>query len=128
MVKVSSTIETEPMILDITGGDTYYPKFPKIRQEDIGTDTSNKFIDTLNLSNLLLAGIGGDYDGDQVTLKFLYSEEANKEAREIIESRKHLLGLDGKYVRESDKEAIQAMYSLTRVLDEDKKKTSSPVF
>ena len=59
MVKVSSTIETEPMILDITGGDTYYPKFPKIGQEDIGTDTSNKFIDTMNLSNLLLAGIGG---------------------------------------------------------------------
>lgn len=69
-----------------------------------------------------------DYDGDQVTLKFLYSEEANKEALEIIRSRKHLLGLDGKYVRESDKEAIQAMYSLTRVLDEDKKKISSPVF
>lgn len=46
----------------------------------------------------------------------------------VIDSRKHLLGLDGKGVRESDKEAIQAMYSLTRVLDEDKKKLSSPVF
>lgn len=67
-------------------------------------------------------------DGDQVTLKFLYSEEANKEALEIIRSRKHLLGLDGKLVRESDKEAIQAMYSLTRILDIDKNKTSSPVF
>ena len=63
MVKVASTIETEPMILDITGGDTYYKKYPKIRQEDIGSDTSNKFIDTLNISNLLLSGIGGDYDG-----------------------------------------------------------------
>ena len=59
MVKVASTIETEPMILDITGGDTYYKKYPKIRQEDIGSDTSNKFIDTLNISNLLLSGIGG---------------------------------------------------------------------
>lgn len=58
-VKVSSMIETEPMILDLTGGEEFYPKYPKIRQKDIGSDTSNKFIDTLNLSNLLLAGIGG---------------------------------------------------------------------
>lgn len=55
-VKVSSTIETEPMIL----GNTFYKDYPKIRQEDIGTDTSNKFIDTLNLSNLYLKGIGGN--------------------------------------------------------------------
>ena len=58
-VKVSSMIETEPMVLDLTGGEEFYPKYPKIRQKDIGSDTSNKFIDTLNLSNLLLAGIGG---------------------------------------------------------------------
>jgi hypothetical protein len=37
----------------------FYPKYPKIRQSDIGKDTSNMFIDTLNISNLLLAGIGG---------------------------------------------------------------------
>lgn len=58
-VKVNSTVETEPMII----GNTFYKDYPKIRQEDIGTDTSNKFIDTLNLSNLYLKGIGGDYDG-----------------------------------------------------------------
>lgn len=69
-----------------------------------------------------------DYDGDQVTVKMVYSEEANQELMEIIDSRRNLLGLDAKGVRESDKEAIQAMYSLTRVLDEDKKKISSPVF
>ena len=40
-------------------GEQFYPKYPKIRREDIGKDTSNSFIDTLNLSNLFLAGIGG---------------------------------------------------------------------
>lgn len=114
-------------MLDIIG-ERYYPKYPKIRQKDLGTDTSNKFIDTLNISNLMLDGIGGDYDGDQVTVKGIYSEEANKELTDIINSKRNLLGLDGKGVRTSDKEAIQAMYSLTRVLDEDKKKISSPVF
>ena len=109
-------------------GNQYYPKYPKIRQEDLGKDTSNMFIDTLNISNLFLAGIGGDYDGDQVTVKMIYSEEANEELMKIIDSRRNLLGLDGKGVRESDKEAIQAMYSLTRILDEDKKKIINPVF
>ena len=65
---------------------------------------------------------------DQVTVKMVYSEEANQELMKIIDSRRNLLGLDAKGVRESDKEAIQAMYSLTRVLDEDKKKISSPIF
>lgn len=77
---------------------------------------------------LLNVLISMDYDGDQVTVKMVYSEEANQELMEIIDSRRNLLGLDAKGVRESDKEAIQAMYSLTRVLDEDKKKISSPVF
>ena len=41
-------------------GNTFYKYYPKIREEDIGIDTSNKFIDTLQLSNLYLPGIGGD--------------------------------------------------------------------
>ena len=60
MVKVASTLDTEPMILNLISTQ-YYPKYPKIRQEDIGKDTSNVFIDSLNLSNLFLSGIGGDY-------------------------------------------------------------------
>lgn len=67
-------------------------------------------------------------DGDQVTVKGVYSDEANTELIKIINSRRNLLGLDGKGVRTSEKEASLAMYCLTRTLDEDKKKTSSPVF
>ena len=54
-VRVSSTIKTEPMIV----GDKFYKSYPYIRQEDIGTNTSNLFIDSLNISNLYLDGIGG---------------------------------------------------------------------
>jgi len=56
-VKISSTTITEPMVL----GSRFYKNYPKIRQDDIGKDTSNRFIDTLNISNLYLEGIGGDY-------------------------------------------------------------------
>ena len=56
-VRVSSTVKTEPMIV----GNKSYKNYPYIRQEDIGTNTSNLFIDSLNISNLYLDGIGGDY-------------------------------------------------------------------
>ena len=41
-------------------GNTFYKSYPYIRQEDIGTNTSNLFIDSLNISNLYLDGIGGE--------------------------------------------------------------------
>lgn len=56
-IKISSTTRTEPMVLD----SKFYKNYPLIRQEDIGSNTSNRFIDTLNISNLYLDGIGGDY-------------------------------------------------------------------
>lgn len=56
-IKVSSTTQTEPMII----GSKAYKNYPKIRQSDIGSNTSNRFIDTLNISNLYLDGIGGKH-------------------------------------------------------------------
>ena len=44
---ISSTIQTEPMVIN----GKFYKWYPKIRQEDIGSDTSNKFIDTCQISN-----------------------------------------------------------------------------
>ena len=67
-------------------------------------------------------------DGDQVTVEGIYSEEANKEIEEFMKSPKNLLGLDGSRVRTTEKEAIQTMYNLTKVLDADKDKITDPVF
>lgn len=55
-VEVASTSETE----EVEYNGTIYKWYPKIREEDIGTDTSNRFIDTMRFSNIYLAGIGGD--------------------------------------------------------------------
>ena len=56
-IVVSSTKKTEPVFLDTT----VYKHYPYIREELIGTNTSNLFIDTLQISNLHLPIIGGDY-------------------------------------------------------------------
>lgn len=55
-VVVNSTVETIPVYVD----NTYYPYYPKIKQSDIGKDTSNMFVDVFIMSNLLLAGLGAD--------------------------------------------------------------------
>ena len=123
-IRIASTNKTTPMVV----GNKYYKNYPYITQADIGSNTSNSFIDTLNISNLYLDGIGGDYDGDQVTVKGVYSEEANAELDKQLSSKSHLFNLGGKGVRTSDKEAMQSLYNLTLCLPEDESKMSNPSF
>jgi hypothetical protein len=121
-IHVNSTIETEPMLVR----GVFYKHYPKIRQEDMGTNTSTKFIDTLNPSNLYLKGIVGDYDGDTASEKIAYSDEANEELDRYMKSKAHYIGLDGKCIRVSTNEAIQTLYNLTIKLPENK--TTVPKF
>lgn len=123
-IKVSSTKETEPMVIN----NKYYDHYPKIRQEDIEQNTSNKFIDTLNLCNAYLDAIGGDYDGDQVTVKGIYSVEANKELSDFIDSKAHFINLGGSNVRVLSNEGIQSLYSLTKILSDAEDKLTDPKF
>lgn len=123
-IRVSSTKDTEPMII----GNTSYRSYPKIRQQDIGSNTSNKFVDILNISNTWLDSIGGDYDGDQVTVKGIYSTEANQELDKFINSKAHLVNFGANSIPISSNEAIQTLYNLTLALPEDKSKLQMPEF
>ena len=67
-------------------------------------------------------------DGDQVTIKGVFSEEANAELDKQLKEKSHYFNLGSKGVRSSDKEAIQSLYNLTLCLEEDKEKMSDPVF
>lgn len=62
---VSSTIETETVIIN----GEIYRRYPKIRDEYIGKDTSNMFIDTMNLPNFYLKSMGGDYKRSRCSLQ-----------------------------------------------------------
>lgn len=108
-IRVASTKETEPMFIN----NTFYKYYPKIREEDIEKNTSNKFIDTLTLSNLYLEGIGGDYDGDQITLKVAFTNESNAELEKFANSKQNYIDLGGQNARVPIHEAIQSLYSLT---------------
>ena len=113
---ISSTVETEPMVIN----GKFYKWYPKIRQSDIGKNTSNKFIDTLCIANPYCGLMGADYDGDQVTIKMPYSIESNEELKKYAQSNAQFITLSGKNGRVGGNEAIQAMYNLTLVLPETK--------
>lgn len=121
-IRVSSTKETEPLYY----GTEFYPNYPKIREEDIGSNTSNKFIDTLRISNLFLEAIGGDYDGDQMTCKVAFTVESNEELDKYMKSKAFYINLGGKNMRTSSNEAIQATFNMTQVLPGTK--LTDPIF
>lgn len=98
----------------------FYPWYPKIRQIDIGKNTSNKFIDTCSIANPFCGLMGADYDGDQITVKMPFSDEANKELREYTNTNAQFITLSGTNGRKAGNEAIQAIYNLTLALPEAK--------
>lgn len=113
-IRVSSTNKTEPMIIR----DKFIKHYPMIRTEDIGSNTSTMFIDSMQFSNAHLNSVGGDYDGDTVSDKGVYTVEANNELREYMNSKAFYISLSGTNVRNAELDALQAIYSLTKVLPE----------
>lgn len=108
-IRVGSTKKTEPMNV----GSDFYPKYPYIRDEMIGSDTGALFVDTLRVCNVMLKAIGGDYDGDQMTCKIAYSVEANQEIEGYLNSNLFLIDFGGSMLRRSSNECVQSMYNLT---------------
>ena len=123
-VEVSSTTKTEPMIVD----GEFYPYYPVIRTEDLGKSTGNKFVDTCNICNLYLASMGADYDGDTVSVKGIFTDEANEEIRKFINEKQNYLSLDGGLVRGNGDDVKQSLYMFTKILDDDKNKLTQPTF
>ena len=108
-VRVASTIKTESRTIN---GIEYkwYPVIEKVDRNQVGT----RFVDTFKFSNAYLTGIGGDYDGDQVTIKGIYSLEANESADNILTNKSTVLSINGSNMRKCDCEVIQTLYVLTK--------------
>ena len=127
-IAISSTKETEPMYIDLYGNTKFYKYYPKIRQEDIGNNTSNKFVDTLRLSKTRLSILGGDYDGDQMTCKIAFTKEANEEIEKYMHSKRAYIDLGCTNAIVNEAEALHSLYSLTLSVNTDESKMTDPVF
>jgi len=109
-ISVLSTHKTQAMYV----GGKLYTHYPIVDTTLSKDRLSINFIDTVTMSNLYLAGLGGDYDGDQVTLKGVYSQEACAEAEKIMKSKAHILSIYGQNMRKTTNEGVQTLYMLTK--------------
>lgn len=60
-------------------------------------------------------------DGDQVTLRPVYSKEANAECEARIHSNAYILNIEGGFMRGISKDFALCCYNLTRMTKEDSK-------
>lgn len=109
-VSVMSTHETMPVYIN----GRLYENYPKIDLSKSKSEVSVKFVDTAVLSNLYLKGLGGDYDGDQISIKGVFSQEANAEAEKIMRAKSNILNICGENMRTTTNEGIQTLYSMTK--------------
>ena len=121
---VMSTKDTEPVYID---GYGLYKKYPKIREKDLYTNTSSKFVDTLVPHNSRLVNIDGDYDGDQMTVKPIYTKAATEELKRFMDSKASIINLNGINNVYLNAEGIQTLYNLT-ISPDSSVKLGEPVF
>lgn len=53
-------------------------------------------------------------DGDQLSIKGVFSQEANAECDKIVKSKANILDINASNVRKTENEAIQTLYTLTK--------------
>ena len=111
-IKIMTTYKTQR----ITIANKYYDEYPVITTEHESPVTNGNvnYIDTIIPHNTMLEALGADFDGDTVSLRSVYSQEANAECEKIINSSKYLLSVTGKNTRVLRNEGIQTLYTLTR--------------
>ena len=109
-VRVLSTFKTAPQTIN----GVEYKFYPVIDLNTPKEKVPGLFIDALQLFNGMLAGIGGDFDGDQVTIRGCFTQEANAEAEKLIFSPNNILTIRGDNIRTLSNEAVQALYAMTK--------------
>lgn len=98
-----------------------YPFYPDIDLKLHHSKVGVSFIDTLVMSNSHLDGMGADYDGDQVSVRGIWSDEANLEAERIMNIKMTALNINGTNSKAVAKEVFNSFYELTKNGESPKK-------
>lgn len=94
-------------------GDTIYDHYPMVDLNTPKGDIESLFQGSLSFSNLYLDGLCGDYDGDQVTMKPVYSIEANADCEKAMFAKGNFITISAGTNRNTGNEGIQTLYQLT---------------
>lgn len=98
--------------MDIELGDKILKHYP-IVFADYPTDESS-FIDSTRINNSYTASLGADYDGDTVSIRAVFTQEANAEADRLIKAKTMVLNQSGKNTRKIGNDGALAIYCLTK--------------
>ena len=109
-INVLSTHRTMSIELD----GKLYKKYPVIDLSLSPDEIASQFVDTLRFQNVFLKAMNGDYDGDTVSIKGVFSQSANQEAERIMHSKIYVLNMAGQSIRTTTNETIQTLYSMTK--------------
>lgn len=109
-IEVLSTTST--MVVHLN--DTVYRYYPIVDFGYTHEEIATSFIDSVQFSNCYLKGINGDYDGDQTTMKILWSQEANDECHRKMHEKSFFLNQSGSLIRQISGEGMHTLYVLTK--------------
>lgn len=118
-IKVLSTAKTRHVFIKVANkyADEIYEfeDYPTIR--GYGSNLDSQFYDVMICGNVYLASLGGDYDGDMLYMKPIFTKEANAEADRLIFAKSNFLIADGKLSRtlqNTGKEYVMGLFELTK--------------
>lgn len=109
-IRIASTSKTTPMVVN----GYLYKWYPIVDNSVPAHLVGSKFIDAVQFSNSYLPGIEGDYDGDQTTVKFVFTQEANEECEKNFTRKSNFINSSGNNIRTVGKEVLQTYYVLTK--------------
>lgn len=107
---VISTRDTQTMMIN----GQIYKAYPVIDVNTRKEDMDSVFRDTVNIAPFYLKAMGADHDGDQITAKGVFTQEANEECERIMKSKPNMLSILGQGIRPIGNEASQTLYSMTK--------------
>ena len=119
-IRVLSTTKTIP----VSYNGRVYKWYPYIDFSVSPENMASKFIDSIEFSNSYLKGMGGDYDGDQTTIKILFDIRSNDDCERVMNDKSYFINSSGRNIRVVESEAVQTFYVLTKP-STDKDKTLS---
>jgi len=119
-IKILTTSKTRDIFLKVGEEVMEMKGYPLIKFENDpkpSPKTHYGFLNVLIPGNIYLKALGGDYDGDMLYLKAVFTKEANQEASNLIYAKSNILNASGgpsRGIAKIGKEAVMGMYELTK--------------
>lgn len=102
-------------------GGERYDYYPDINPNLPHSIVARLFAETVTPSNSRLKAVGGDYDGDTIKSVGIWSDEANKEAEELMYSKIYNINPSCSSIYVIETECVAGLYNLTEKVSTEPK-------